>query len=256
MEIRVLGCSGGIGQERRTTSLLVDKDILIDCGSGVGDLTMEEMACIRHIFLTHSHLDHIVFLPLMVDSIFEKIKPSIVIHSQPQTIQSLKEHIFNWHIWPDFAALPTAENPVMRYQEMLPGTTIDVDGRTIEMIPVNHIVPAVGYRFHEIKTGKTFAFTGDTTTNDTFWQALNQHKTLDLLIVESAFGNKDEELSNKAKHYCSNTLAADIKKLKHDPKIYLSHPKPGEENTIFNECTALFNGRNLTALKQGDRFKL
>ena len=256
MELRVLGCSGGIGQDRRTTSLLIDSDILIDSGSGVGDLTMDEMASVRHIFLTHSHLDHIVFLPLMVDSIFEKINPSIVIHAQPETIKALREHIFNWHIWPDFSALPTPEEPVMRYEEMLPGTRVEIDGRTIEMIPMNHIVPTVGYRFEDAKTGKSFAFTGDTTTNDTFWQALNSHNKLDMLIVESAFGNKDEELSKKAKHYCSKTLAADLTKLKHSPDIYLSHTKPGEEKTIFDECTSLIDGRSLTALKQGDRFKL
>ena len=256
MDLRVLGCSGGIGQERRTTSLLVDADILIDSGSGVGDLTMDEMAGIRHIFLTHSHLDHITFLPLMVDSIFERIDPAVVIHAQPQTIQVLKDHIFNWHIWPDFATLPTPDNPVMLYQEMLPGTSIDIDGRTIEMIPVNHIVPTVGYRFQENKTNKSFAFTGDTTTNDTFWAALNQHSDLDMLIVESAFGNKDEHLSNIAKHYCSKTLAQDLTKLKHNPSVYLSHTKPGEEETIFNECKALINGRKLTSLKHGDSFKL
>jgi ribonuclease BN (tRNA processing enzyme) len=139
---------------------------------------------------------------------------------------------------------------------MLPGTTTEINGRIIEMIPVNHIVPTVGYRFQDKKSGKSFAFTGDTTTNDTFWSALNRHNHLDMLIVESAFGNKDEDLSNKAKHYCSKTLAADLTKLKHKPEIYLSHTKPGEEATIFAECSALFQGRNLTALKQGDRFKL
>lgn len=256
MELRVLGCSGGIGQDRHTTSLLIDSDILIDSGSGVGDLTMEEMASVRHIFLTHSHLDHIVFLPLMVDSIFEKINPAIVIHAQPETIKALQEHIFNWHIWPDFSALPTTENPVMRYEPMLPGTSVDIDGRTINMIPVNHIVPTVGYRFEDHQTGKAFAFTGDTTTNDTFWDALNYHEQLDMLIVEAAFGNKDEELSNKAKHYCPKTLVADLAKLKHSPEIYLSHTKPGEEKTIYNECMALLKNRSLTPLKPGDHFKL
>ena len=45
MKLRVLGCSGGIGgREQRTTSLLVDHDILIDCGTGVGDLPLDELA--------------------------------------------------------------------------------------------------------------------------------------------------------------------------------------------------------------------
>lgn len=255
MKIRVLGCSGGISVGLRTTSYVIDDDILIDSGSGVGDLTLDEMASIRHVFLTHSHLDHIAFLPLMVDSIFARIEQPILIHAQAATLKSLQEHVFNWHIWPDFAKLPVPEKPVMRYQEMQPGTTMRIRDRSIEMIQVNHIVPAVGYRI-EGANGAAFAFSGDTATNDTFWAALNKHERLDLLFMEAAFSNSDEALSIKARHYCSNTLAADIVKLRHRPPVYLTHPKPGDESDIFNECRALLPNWNLRQLKGDDRFTL
>jgi glyoxylase-like metal-dependent hydrolase (beta-lactamase superfamily II) len=48
---------------------LIDGDILIDAGTGVGDLTLDEMRGIDHVFLTHSHLDHVAALPLMVDAV-------------------------------------------------------------------------------------------------------------------------------------------------------------------------------------------
>jgi len=68
IKLKILGCSGGIGGEHlRTTSLLVDDDVLIDAGTGVGDLSIAEMARIDHVFLTHTHLDHIACLPLMID---------------------------------------------------------------------------------------------------------------------------------------------------------------------------------------------
>jgi len=254
MELRVLGCSGGIGVNRRTTSFLVDTDILIDAGSGVGDLTLDEMAGIRHVFLTHSHLDHLSFLPLMVDSIFDRIHSPILVHAQPATLKVLKDHIFNWDIWPNFSTLPTADKPVMAYQEMAPGSIIDIAGRFIEMIPVNHIVPAVGYRV-ESSQGGSFAFSGDTANNNTFWAALNKHDALDLLIVEAAFPNKEEALSKKARHYCSKTLAEDIIQLKHRPPVYLTHTKPGEEETIFAECKQLFGDRDLHQLKAGETFR-
>ncbi len=142
MKLRVLGCSGGIGDGLRTTSLLIDDDILIDAGTGIGELALEEMAKIRHVFVTHSHLDHIACLPLMVDSIFDQLKQPIIIHAQAPTIEALKKHIFNWAIWPDFAKLPTPEIPVMAYDVLSPGETRELDGRLLEMIPVNHIVPA------------------------------------------------------------------------------------------------------------------
>ena len=62
MKFRVLGCSGGIGgRNARTTAFLVDDDILIDGGTGVGELEYEELLRINHIFVTHAHLDHIAF---------------------------------------------------------------------------------------------------------------------------------------------------------------------------------------------------
>lgn len=255
MKLRVLGCSGGIGKGLRTTSLLVDDDILIDAGSGVGDLTLDEMANIRHIFLTHSHLDHVAFLPLLVDSIFERIGDPIVIHGLPQTIKGVREHLFNWVIWPDFATLPNAEKPVMRYEEVEAGHMCNVDGRLFELIPVNHIVPTVGYRV-ESAQGKSFAFTGDTTTNDTFWAALNAHASLDLLLLEVAFANAYEELSQLARHYCSKTLAEDIVKLKHNPEIYLTHHKPEEDAAIYQEVISAIPGRAIKQLKNNLAFQL
>ena len=54
MRLRVLGCSGGIGgRHLRTTSFLVDGDVLIDAGSGVGDLSLAELTHIDHVLVTH-----------------------------------------------------------------------------------------------------------------------------------------------------------------------------------------------------------
>ena len=59
MRFEVLGCSGGVGASLRTTSFLIDEDILIDAGTGATDLTLTRLAKIDHVFLTHSHLDHV-----------------------------------------------------------------------------------------------------------------------------------------------------------------------------------------------------
>jgi len=235
--------------------MLIDEDILIDCGSGVGDLTLDEMAKIRHVFLTHSHLDHVAFLPLLVDSIFERIDQPIVIHGLPATIQALREHIFNWAIWPDFAQLPMVNKPVMTYLEHNAGDLCVVDGRKLKSISMNHIVPTVGYRV-ESADGAAFAFTGDTTTNDTFWDELNSHSHLDLLLLEVAFSNAYEELSNTARHYCSNTMAADLIKLKLDPDIYLTHHKPQENIIIIDEIKQLLPSRDIKQLHNNQTFSL
>jgi len=253
MDLTVLGCSGGVGTDLRTTTLLVDNDILIDAGTGVGDLSLDAMSRIRHIFLTHSHLDHLAGIPLFLDSIFERISEPVVIHAQQATINALRDHIFNNVIWPDFSNLPNSR-PVLQYQVMAAGETIETGSRSIEMITVNHVVPGVGYRV-ACPTG-SFAFSGDTTTNDSFWDALNAHDDLELLIVEAAFANADVKLCNLAGHYCAELLSADIKKLSHRPQIHISHNKPGAEQIIFNECRQAIIGHEIHRLSGDAHFTL
>ena len=101
MKIRVLGCSGAIAKDCRTTSFLLDDDVLVDAGTGVGDLTLEQMLRIDHVLLTHSHLDHIAALPLMLDSTAGQRSKPVQVHALADTIKALKAHVFNNIIWPD-----------------------------------------------------------------------------------------------------------------------------------------------------------
>jgi len=142
----------------------------------------------------------------------------------------------------------------MQYQVMEVGEIIEINNRKLEMIEVNHIVPGVGYRV-ESETG-TFAFSGDTTTNDTFWAALNRHDNLDLLIVESAFANKDIELCHLSGHYCAELLGPDLAKLNHKPAIYISHNKPGAEGLIFGECQKAISTHTIHPLSSGQSFTI
>ena len=254
MELRILGCSGGIGGDLATTSLLIDDDILIDGGTGISELALDEMARVRHIFVTHSHLDHIAGIPMLLDSVFEQIDEPVTLYARSETLQILREHIFNWQVWPDFSRLPSTERAVLRFAAMIPGQRLDIAGRSVEMIEVNHAVPAAGYR---VQNGVgSFAFSGDTTSNDGFWRALNQHDALDLLIVESAFADEDRELSVKARHYCPQLLAEDLKKLRHRPRLYLTHLKPGCEEKILAQCRSHVDGLPVHRLCGGHRFKL
>jgi ribonuclease BN (tRNA processing enzyme) len=254
MRLQVLGCSGGIASRLWTTALLIDHDLLIDAGTGVNDLSLDEMAQLRHVVLTHSHLDHIACLPLLLDSVFDRLPEPLTVHGLPETLRALRQHIFNDVIWPDFARLPDPERPVLRYAELQPGTPLVLGSRTLTPIRVNHSVPAVGYRV-DGEHG-SLVFSGDTTTNDGLWNELNRQPPFDMLIVESAFSDADRELSIASRHYCPELLAADLRKLVHRPKIYLTHPKPGDEDVIFSECRTHLAGYDLHRLCAGDTFTL
>ncbi|NOR52090.1 MAG: MBL fold metallo-hydrolase [Gammaproteobacteria bacterium] len=254
MDIRVLGCSGGVSLGNRTTSFLVGDDILIDAGSGVGDLTLEEMRKIRHIFITHTHLDHIHCIPLLLDTIFDSVTEPVVLHGSSIVLEAIHDHLFNGVIWPDFSVMPSMENPVVINEAIEAGESIQLGDLNISAIEVNHIVPTVAFIVSD--PSGVFAFSGDTTTNDTLWEALNKLEKIDILVVETAFSNSELDLCRNAKHYCPISLAEDLKKLRHQTDIYLTHAKPGEEEKIFQECHELIPDRKLHKLHSGQRFKI
>jgi len=254
MKIKVLGWAGGIGGNLKTTSFLIDDDILVDAGTGLGDLALNDMKSIRYVFLTHSHMDHIAGLPLLADNLFGVHDEPIVIHALEETINALKAHIFNWVIWPDFSELPSKENATIRFEVMLPGDKVIIRSRVIEMITVNHIVPGVGYCVST--EDSVVAFSGDTTTNDSLWSALNEYDKVDMLFVEAAFENQNIELSKVSRHYCPQLLAEDLVKLKHRPDIWLTHFKPGKEDLIFKECLQALPDYNVRCLSGGEVFDL
>lgn len=256
MNFRVLGCSGGIGKGLHTSSYMIDNDILLDAGTGVGDLSLEEMRQLKHIFVTHSHMDHILSIPLLVDTLFADLqKQPLLVYARAETIKTLKEHVFNWHIWPDFSVLPSEEQPALKFIEMNPGDEIRINNRRIEMVDVNHTVPASAYIIESDK--KVFAYSGDTSTTDKLWERLNQCPKVDFLVVETAFAEEEIELANLSRHYCPSLLAQDLKKLKHKTRIGISHLKSGEEEIIFQQCCDAVKGEHeLCHLAGDDNFQI
>ncbi len=255
MRVKILGCSGGIGQGLRTTSILVDRDILIDAGTGVGDLSLDDLSGIRHVFITHSHLDHIVSLPMLVDNIFEQlVDEPLKVYANAQTIAALHEHIFNDVIWPDFTILPTADSPVLEFVEIQPGDIVDIGNRSLRAIDVQHAVPTLGYC---VANGeKVFAFSGDTTTNRTLWPVLNDYDRLDVLVIEVSFPDRLAELARESGHYTPSTFAADLELLDHKPAIWVTAMKPGEEDAIFAEVQEVLPDTPVNCLQSGTVFEL
>jgi ribonuclease BN (tRNA processing enzyme) len=233
MKLKILGCSGGIGGNLRTTSMLLDHDILIDAGTGVGDLLVSELARIDHVFLTHSHMDHVASIPFLVDTVGWMRDKPLTVHAVAETIAILKEHLFNWKLWPDFAQIPDADRAFLRYEAISVGRTLSLDGRGITPLPANHVVPAVGFR---IDSGRaSLVFTGDTTTNDPLWREVNRIENLRYLIIETAFCNRDKDLAIASKHLCPSLLAEELGKLARPAEIYITHLKPGEIELTMRE---------------------
>ena len=258
MKIQVLGCSGSIARDCRTTSFLLDEDVLIDAGTGVGDLSLDELERIDHVLLTHSHLDHVLGVPLLADSVLRRRQARgaapIEVHALPQTLDVLRAHLFNNFVWPDFTRLPTPESPVLKLVPFELGDELDFGGRRIEVLSARHSVPACGFAVHSRSpTRGAWVFSGDTGPNPPFWERIAQFPVA-YVVVETAFSEPECRLANASGHHCPSSLAAELVSAPPDARLYITHIKPGEIDAVMAGLRTLKQERPLMELLKGDSF--
>jgi len=252
LQIRVLGCSGSIAAGSRTTSFLLGNHVLIDAGTGVGDLTLEEMVAIDHVLITHSHLDHILSIGLLADSVTRRRhaagRPPIQVHALPATLAALRTHIFNGVIWPDFTRLPDPAHPVLAFAPLAEGDRLTAAGLVIEVLTAQHTVPAVGYAVHG--PAGAWVFTGDTGRNPALWARL---ASLDVasLVIETAFRDDELALARLSQHLCPSELRAELAQLRSPVDVYITHIKPGEVDAVMSEIAAQGSPHRIHTLATG-----
>lgn len=256
MHIRVLGCSGSIAAGSRTSAFLIDDAVLVDAGTGVGDLTLDEMAAVEHIVLSHSHLDHVLAIGLLADSVTRRRagRPPVQVHALPQTLQALREHIFNGVIWPDFTRLPSAHAPVLAFAPFAVGDRLQLGGRVLEVLPALHTVPAVGFAAFG-DDGGAWVYTGDTGPNPALWARL---AALDVrvLVIETAFRDDEAPLARISRHLCPAMLETELAQLSQSAEVWVTHIKPGEVETVMAEIGRQAGGHRVRALVSGQRLAL
>lgn len=256
MKVKVLGCSGGIGGlTRGTTSLLVDADTLIDCGTGLASMDLPALFEIDQIFLTHSHLDHIALLPMLVDTVGDgRVRP-ITVYALEETLCILRAHIFNWLVWPDFTSIPDRSAPYLQLQAVRIGDVVDIGGgRTVTVLPATHTVPAAGYSIG--CAAGSLAFTGDTAVSAALVEAINRILDLRYLLIETAFPDSQQDLALAARHLCPVMLHSLLKMVNGNPEVYVTHLKPVFE-AVTAEDVFRYQGRlTIDILKHGQELDL
>lgn len=250
LEIRILGCSGGIGKNRKTTAFRIGKHILIDAGSGLSDLSQSELASIDDVFITHSHIDHIFALPLIVDAIGSSRDKPINIHCLPETEKSLKRHIFNNQIWPDLTkSFEPGGDIKINFSTIKLGKSIAVDNYIINPYPARHTTAAVGYA---VRNGTNeIIFTGDTGPCPEFWLEILKTRACSGIIADVSFPDTLQDLAIKSGHMTAGLLKSMLEKNDFHSHIFVTHMKPGYETDILNDLEHHFPAKDITLLHDG-----
>ncbi|MDX8402719.1 MAG: 3',5'-cyclic-nucleotide phosphodiesterase [Mariprofundaceae bacterium] len=241
MKIKVLGCYGGQLLGFHLTSFLVNESILLDAGSPTEALSLEEQHGIRHIFISHTHLDHIKDIAFLADNRSLKRlggnenNRTIIIHSLPENLEVLRMHYLNDEIWPDFTRIPTADDPILRLSPIYPEQPVEADGLRITPIPVTHPVPCTGFLLEE--NGMQFLYTADTGRTDRIWEVANAQPNLKGIIMDCSFPNAYEHLAEISGHLTPNGMRDELAKFDGlgEVPVYLYHMKPESLNIMTAE---------------------
>ncbi|MCX5717218.1 MAG: 3',5'-cyclic-nucleotide phosphodiesterase [Nitrospirae bacterium] len=251
MKVEVLGCSGAEFPGFNPPAFLIDGKILLDAGTIGAYLSEDAQWKIRHIVVSHAHLDHIRGIPFLADNIIIKNKRhNVIVIGIAPVLKSLKNNLLNNKIWPDFTMIPNAEKAVIRFLEVKPGKQIEINGYKVSAYRVNHSVPAAGYIIED-RRGKRLLYTGDTGPTTAIWKEAGRIK-IDRAIIEVSFPNKMEAMAVETGHLTPRLLRKELDKINIPPdKILITHPKPQHLKTIRSEIKRL-RIPNIRILKDGE----
>ena len=244
---------GTASRRQHLSCFVVDDCVAIDAGSLAMAATTAQKKQIRDVILTHAHLDHIAGLPLFIDDLFATLDEPVCVHCSSEVIATLERDIFNWEIYPRFTELKNEHGAVMRYQPFEADDEFFVRHLRIKSIAVNHKVASVGFVVSDGKTA--FALTGDTAEMDGFWQNINAEKNLSALLIECAFPNELEKLSETSHHLTPRRLQRELAKFnRRECAIYVVNIKPMYRDEVVRQIEEL-KIENLQILEVGQVYE-
>jgi cAMP phosphodiesterase len=254
MRLKVLGAYGSDGQGQRPSAFLVDDHVLVDAGTVGGALSVAEQTAITHAVLSHAHLDHTVGLAFLADTL-AMVAPerSVTACSIAPVIETLRSHVFNDSLWPDFMAIPNRDAPVLKLRELPEEGEARVGELWVTPVLVDHTIPTTGFIVHDGETG--FVYSGDTGPTTRLWQVAREMRGLKALVVETAFPNRLDALARASGHLTPAKLREEMKKMPVDLPVWIFHIKPQLYQETAEELAQIDPAR-LHILEQGKTYTL
>lgn len=238
MKLTLIPSSVGGGPDHQyLSSCLVNDTVALDAGCVGFWGSPQDQARVRHVLLSHTHMDHLASLPIFVENAYEGKSECVTVYGSRDVLDCCQEHLFNEKVWPDFIALSREERPFLRLTPFEPGETIDVEGLRVTAVALDHVVPTVGY---VIRDGQSaVAIISDTGPTEEIWRRVNQEPGLKAVFVEATFPDELGWLADVSKHLTPATLAREAAKLTRPTRLVVIHIKARYKEQVTAQLHAL-----------------
>jgi ribonuclease Z len=190
------------------SSLLIESNgsyLMIDCsGSPYRKLLRvgADPALLKHVLITHHHIDHISGLPSLIECLWIKGRSEpLHIYALPAAMRVIEVLLELW----DLRNRPIKEFPIVLHTiEGNPDElVIDSPEFTLRTTPTMHAVPSVASKII-FPDGQTLVYSSDTAPYQPF---LDFARGADYLMMECTFCDEEQELAGITYHLTSATFS-------------------------------------------------
>jgi cAMP phosphodiesterase len=253
MRLRVLGCAGGSAPGALLSCYLVDEVLAVDAGALTTALDIPAQRRVQDVLLTHGHLDHVWTLPLFLANRFGGPPVPCRLYGSSYTLDTVREHLFNDRIWPDFTESVREKVPLVQFVAVDPGSTVRILQYEVTAVPLVHAVPCQAYLLR--RGGKSLLACGDTYGVDGLWAFASRAKDLAAVMIECSFPSRYDGLAKASLHLTPKLLGEELKKLEAKVPVLVTHIKPEDKAEVLAEIQALHDPR-VRVLEQGEKIDL
>jgi ribonuclease BN (tRNA processing enzyme) len=222
MRVRVLGAGPGGGFP--LTGFLIDGELAVDAGPLGHAAPPAELAQVRHVLLTHAHLDHTAGLPVFLDTVYGLAAEPPAVWGTAATLDALRTYVFNGVLMPDFVALSARLAPFLTLHELTPDVPAAVGRYTVTPLPVDHTVPTVGFVVDD--GAAAVAVVTDTAPVPVVLDRLAAWPRLKLVLLEASFPDSEASLAAVSRHLTVSQFRALAARLPAAVPVRAIHVKP------------------------------
>lgn len=239
------------------TSFLIDDHVAIDAGAITRVLSIEEQRALRHVVVTHTHMDHTSTLPFLIENAFGASTEPVSIYCSKRGLAGVRRHLFNNDTWPDFTRIPNHMSPSVRFDEIELERPFVITGLPsgdleITAVAVDHIVPTTGLLLRQ--GSSSVIFTSDTGPTERIWEVANSTTDLAAVITECSFPNRLQDVADVSLHLTPASLGVELAKLRPDVPVFLYHFKPPYLDELRSELAPMVFPQSVVELIQDQTY--